>query len=216
MNSLKTRSLERIEDRMGSLDEGSIRYRLLASVKSFKTSWIDLGQALYSVWKDRIYKNWGYTTFDAYTSKELGIKKATAMKLLRSYYFLEKEEPAYLQKEQNESRQAFSIPGYESVNLLRLAKAKNALDKADYLHIRRSVLEMGREAGDVRKDLTTLMKQREELEPDEVRRQKRRAVIKRLVSSLKTLKTDIETSKFLPASMLKEIATLIHKIEAEI
>lgn len=216
MNSLRTKALDRIEERMGGVSADSVRYRILQSVKNFKTSWIDLGQALYSVWKDRLYKEWGFLTFDAYTSKELGIKKATALKLLKSYYFLEKEEPAYLQKDYVESRDASSLPNHESVNVLRLARNKNALDKEDYSRIKKYVLEMGRDAGAVKKDLTMLIKQREELAPDEARRKKRTAVIRRLLTALKTLKTDIEAAKMLPAATLKEISGLIHKIEAEI
>ena len=76
---MKTKSLERLEEKMTGIEEGSIRYRVLQSAKNFKTSWIDLGQALYSVWKDKSYKGWGYMTFDAYSQKEIGIKKATAI-----------------------------------------------------------------------------------------------------------------------------------------
>ncbi|MFA4981560.1 MAG: hypothetical protein WC592_03720 [Candidatus Omnitrophota bacterium] len=213
---MKTKSLERIEERMGALEEGSIRYGILQSVKSFKTSWIDLGQGLYSVWKDRLYKEWGYATFDAYTSKEIGIKKATALKLLKSYYFLEKEEPRFLQKDHPDMKEPSSIPSYESINVLRLAKDKSTLDHEDYSRIKKYVLEMGKDAGEVKKDLTTLIKQREELEPDEARRKKKVAVIKRLLTSLKTLKKDIEISKMLPMTTLRDIASLISKIESEI
>src|SRR4030042_972155 len=121
MPALKTRSLQEIEQRMQGVDQSSLRYKVLESVKNFKTSWIELGQALYSVWKDKLYKEWGYSTFEAYTAKEIGIKKTTAMKLLRSYYFLEKEEPAYLEKDYAEAGKVASIPSYDAVNVLRLA-----------------------------------------------------------------------------------------------
>ncbi|MFH0840129.1 MAG: hypothetical protein V1883_03840, partial [Candidatus Omnitrophota bacterium] len=82
---LRTKSIEKIEQKMQDMDENSLRYQILEKVKNFKISWISLGQALYSVWKDKLYKEWGYMTFEAYTAKEIGIKKQTAMKLLRSY-----------------------------------------------------------------------------------------------------------------------------------
>ena len=99
MNS--TRTLDRIDSQMQGVEEGSVRHLALRSAKNFKTSWVELGRALYTVWKDKCYKAWGYITFDAYTAKEIGIKKQTAMKLLKSYYFLEKEEPAVLNEEQS-------------------------------------------------------------------------------------------------------------------
>lgn len=216
MPASRSRSLERIEERMSSIPEDSIRYKILKSAKDFKTSWVDLGQALYSVWRDKSYKEWGYLTFDAYTSKEIGIKKPTAMKLLKSYFFLEKEEPLYLQKNFAESSDPSKLPTYESVNLLRLAKNKNTLDKDDYAGLKESILEMGKDAREVKKDLTTLMRQREELEPEEARRKRKIAVIKRLLTALKTLKADLETSKMLPVSTIKEVANLINKIELEL
>lgn len=216
MPGLKSRSVERIEEKMSSISEDSIRYKILKSAKDFKTSWLDLGQALYSVWRDKSYKEWGYLTFDAYTSKEIGIKKQTAMKLLKSYFFLEKEEPIYLEKSFSRSSDPSRLPTYESVNLLRLAKNKKTLDKDDYAGLKESILEMGKDAREVKKDLTSLMRQREELEPEEARKKRKTAMIKRLLTALKTLKTDLETSKMLPVSTIKEVASLIHKIELEL
>lgn len=213
---MKTRSLERIEEKMEGIDQSSIRYVVLRSARNFKTSWIELGQALYSVWKDKAYKEWGYITFDAYTQKEVGIKKATAMKLLKSYYFLEKEEPDYIQKDYSSSQAPASTPSYESVNLLRLAKNKNSLDKEDYQRFKKDVLDLGKEPGQVRRDLTSLMRQREELTPDEARQRRKFTVVKRVVSSLKTLKADIEAQKLLPTGLVREISLLIDKLEKEV
>ena len=214
MSALKSRSIEKIEERMSSVSEDSIRHRILQSAKNFKTSWVDLGQALYSVWKDKSYKGWGYMTFDAYTSKEIGIKKPTAMKLLKSYFFLEKEGSMYLKKD--DGRPPATLPTYDSVNLLRLVKGKNVLDEDDYTKMKREILEMGKDASAAKRDLTTLIRQREELEPEEARRKRKTAVIKRLLTALKTLKTDIERSKMLSANTIKEVSNLIHKIEIEI
>ncbi len=213
---MSTKTLKQIERRMEGLEEDSIRYKILEGAKNFKTSWMALGQALYAAWKDKLYREWGYVTFDAYTSKEIGIKKMTAMKLLKSYYFLEKEEPSYIERGPDAFRTPSAIPTYESVNILRLAKDKNILDKDDYANLKRDILDMGKDARDVKKDLTALMRQREELEPEEARKKRRAAVIKRLLTALKTLKADIEASKMLPASTIKEVSNLIHKIELEL
>ena len=213
---MKTKSLERLEEKMVGIEEDSIRYRVLRSAKNFKTSWIDLGQALYSVWKDKAYKDWGYITFDAYTQKEIGIKKVTAMKLLKSYYFLEKEEPVYLAKEHSEAQPAASAPSFESVNLLRLAKDKKTIDRDDYQRFKKDVLELGKDPGQFKKDLTAVMREREELSPEEASQKRKVASVRRLVSTLKTLKTDIETQKFLPMSLIKEVSVLINKLESEI
>lgn len=215
MSPLKSRSLENIERKMEGLDENSLRYRILQSVKNFKMSWIDLGQALYSVWKDKLYRDWGYLTFEAYTSKEIGIRKDTAMKLLKSYYFLEREEPQYLKKDFNETSEVPLMPSYESVNALRLAKNKKELNEEDYLSLKRGVFEKGKEARDVKKDLTLLIRQREELSPQEAREKRKAVTVKRLLSTLKTLKNEAEVARLLPANIIKDISNLIDKLEAE-
>ena len=216
MDRYKTKSLSAIEEKMADVGEGSLRYKILSSAKNFKTSWIDLGQALYSVWKDKLYKDWGFLTFDAYTSKEIGVRKNTALKLLKTYYFLEKEEPQLLNKGYVETKDAVEVPSYESVDILRLAKKKQMLDEDDYKRFRRDVFEKGRDAREVKKDLTALIKQREELEPEEARKKKREATIKRLLTVLKSLRREIEVTKVLPSDILKQTIALISRMESEI
>jgi hypothetical protein len=215
MDKLKTRSLEAIEEKMSGMDTESLRFQILNSAKNFKTSWIDLGQALYSVWKDKLFKDWGFLTFDAYTSKEIGIRKNTALKLLKTYYFLEKEEPHMVNRAYLKTKDASMVPNYESVEVLRLAKKKQLLDESDYRRFRKDILEKGRDGREVKKDLTTLIRQREELEPEDARRKKREATIKRLLASLRALKTEIEVTKVLPSDVLKQTKLLIDRIEAE-
>lgn len=216
MNRFKTKSITAIEEKMSGIDTESLRYQILQNAKSFKTSWIDLGQALYSVWKDKIYKDWGFLTFDAYTSKEIGIRKNTALKLLKTYYFLEKEEPQLLNKGYVETKDATEVPSYESVDMLRLAKKKQMLDEDDYKRFRKDVFEKGRDAREIKKDLTAIIKQREELEPDEARKKKREATIKRLLTTLKSLRREIEVTKVLPSDVLKQTVALISRMEAEL
>lgn len=214
MDELKSKALGRIERQMGETDEHSLRYRLLNAAKDFKTSWTELGRALYSVWKDKLYAKWGYVTFEAYTAKEIGIRKQTALKLLRSYYFLEREKAPYLQQEYVETAEAASVPGYESIDVLR--KARMDLDAGDYEKLRRDVFEKGRDAREVKKDLTALLKQRDELAPEEARRKKKIAAVKRLLGMLNTLQRDVEILKLLPANDIAEIRRLVKKIEDEL
>ena len=202
----KPKSLQNIEEKMGGLDVNSLRYHVLESARNFKTSWIELGRSLYSVWKDKLYKQWGFATFDAYSAKEIGIKKPTAMKLLRSYYFLEKEEPAYLNKS----------PSYEAVDLLRKAKDKKTLDMQDYSQLKKEIFEDGKDVQAVKRDLTSLIRQREELEPEEAYKKRRTATLRRFIGSLKALKQEAEVSKLLPAQLLKEAQELIKKIEEQL
>ncbi|RJP29686.1 MAG: hypothetical protein C4533_01485 [Candidatus Omnitrophota bacterium] len=214
MGDLKSRGMEKLEKKMQSIDADSMRYRILESAKMFKSSWIDLGQALYSAWKDKLYKNWGYQQFETYSVKELGIRKQTALKLLRSYFFLEKEEPAFLKREALESLEPSHVPNYESVDMLRSAKSRKILDEQDYSELKKDILEKGKDYRDVKKGLTELIRQRNELEPDEARQQKRQASLKRLLGLLRSVKKEAEVSKFLPEPVLKDAESLIKKIES--
>lgn len=216
MAGIKTKTLERIEQRMEGIDKGSFRYQVLQSVKKFKTSWVELGQALYSVWKDKLYKDWGFLTFEAYTSKEIGVQKQTATKLLKSYYFLEKEEPAYLDKGSAEADKVASLPTYEAINLLRLAKNKKGLNENDYASLKKEVFEKGKEAREIRKGLTALIRERQDLTPEEARKKRTETALKRFLTTLKSLKRDLEMSKMVSAGILKDTDALIKKIEAEI
>ena len=215
--NVKSRSLDNLEQKMKEFDEHALRFQVLEKVKHFKTSWIELGQALYSVWKDKLYRQWGFNQFDTYTDKEIGIKKPTAMKLLRSYYFLEKEEPEYLKKSvEGEPEEAGSIPSMEAVDLLRLAKNKKTLDESEYASLKKDVFEKGRDVKEIKKDLTSLMRQREELGPEEAREKRRDQTVRRFLGSLRAVKHEIESAKLLPVAIIKEVEALIKKIEHEL
>jgi len=216
MNEAKTKSLKSIEEKMEGLDAGSLRYHILENAKNFKTSWVQLGRALYTVWKDKLYKDWGYGSFDIYSVKEIGIRKQTALKLLRSYYFLEKEEPEYLKENYTQESEAAKIPSYESIDVLRQAKNKKAIDSKDYASLKKEIFENGKDAREVKRDLTTLIRQREELDPDEAYQKRKLATVKRFLGTLKALKQEIEVQKLLPAPIIKEAANLISKLEKEI
>lgn len=213
---IKSRSLSGIEQKIQSSEEGSFRRHVLQTAKDFKTSWIELGRGLYAVWKDKLYKEWGYATLEAYTAKEIGIKKITALKLLRSYYFLEKEEPDYLRSEAIASTDSAQVPNYESIDVLRMAKNKKDLDSSDYAHLKKEIFEKGKDASEVKKDLTALIRQRRELDPDGARKEHSLLVLKRFLGTLKALKREIEVSKLASASVIKEAQDLIARIESEI
>jgi hypothetical protein len=216
MSEIRTKAIDNLDKKMNEMSADELRYQVLKSAKDFKSSWIGLGQILYTVWKDKLYKDWGFAEFDNYTSKEIGIRKNTALKLLRSYSFLEKDNPRYLTKDYTEGAEASQIPTFEAVDVLRKASTNKKLDREDYAKIKKYVLESGKEAGDVKKDLTQMIKQQEELDPAEARKKKRVLVLKRFVGTLKAIRTEIKASKVLPEKVAKDIDKLIRELESEI
>jgi hypothetical protein len=216
MSNIHSSALGNIEQKIKDTADNPLRQHVLENARDFKRSWIELGRSLYSVWKDKLYRQWGYQDFDSYTTKEIGIRKQTAMKLLRSYFFLEKEEPAYLKESISESAKAVNVPSYESVDLLRLAKEKKDLDGRDYNNLKEAVFQKGKDSREVKKELTSLIRQRQELEPEEAWEQKRQTSIKRFIGILKSLKDEIKGSKMLSASLVQEADAFIRKLESEL
>jgi len=214
--NFKAKGIRNIEQKMQEVEADSFRHHVLESAKNFKTSWVALGRALYTVWKDKLYKDWGYNTIEGYSAKEIGIRKLTAMKLLRSYYFLEKEEPQYLSQDYSQGASAAAVPTYESIDLLRKAKNNKSLDNQDYTNLKKDIFEKGKDAQVIRKDLTALIRQRKEIDPEEEKQKTRIITVKRFLGTLKLMKREIEVSKSLPVSLLKETESLIRKLEAEI
>lgn len=205
----KTKALQNIERQMGELDPASFRYRVLDAARGFKSSWIELGQLLYSVSKDKKYRDWDYLTFEAYCEKEVGIKQATAVKMLKSYYFLEREEPAFLKEASSEGRPPAKIPGFESVNALRAAKESERLTPRQYEDLRQDVLESPKEEGEIKKKIRYVLKSTgpNRSAKDEAA-EKKTAAVKRLLSNLQGVKTQINELDF-PPKVLKQIDALI-------
>jgi len=100
--------------------------------------------------------------------------------------------------------------------VLRQASRNGEIDREDYARIRKYVLEDGKDAVTVKKDLTSLVREREDLDPEEAREKKRLTVLKRLLSLLKSVRKEIKMSKLLPETEIREISSIIGKLEAEV
>jgi len=193
-----------------------IREQVTEHAKNFKRSWINLGQALYPVWKEKWFFTWGYDKFENYTQQELGIKKPTAIKLLKSYYFVEQDEPEYLNAEFTEEREAPKVPDCDSINVLRLARANKELTKDDYQDLKKAIFEKGKDASGARKDLTAMMRERKVVDPDEEREQRNEAAIRKFLNAAQSFKKDMESLKLIRGDLLTETENLLKKLEQEI
>ena len=209
---MKTKSISRIEERMGELEPESLRYKVLDCARGFKSSWIALGQYLFSVYKDKLFKDWGYLTFEAYCSKEIGIKQATAMKLLKSYSFLEREEPAFLKKESIEERKPNRIPSYESVNALRLARESERLSENDYEALREEVLDDVKEDAEVKKKIKYILKSHAPKVSSEEKLDKKDQLVKKFLSQLRTARHEMGLLSF-PAKIINQVDDLVEVLE---
>ena len=203
------------ENKLTYVDD-TIRGQILEYAKDFKTSWLNLGRHIYSVWQDKLYHAWGYDKFEDYTEKELGITKQISMKLFKAYIFIEEDEPSYLKPSFRDDREPHRIPDYDAVNVLRLAKNRKELNKDDYQKLRSEVFERGSDASAVRKELTALIKERKQVDPDEEREQRSQSAIKKAFNALVLFKKDMETLKLIPGDILEEAKELMNKLEQQI
>lgn len=202
-----------------STDKDSLRSKVLEITKRHKASWIELGQCLYTVYHDKFYKDWGFLSFEAYCWNELRLKQPTAMKLLKSYYFLEKEEPKFIAKANSESdKSPREIPNYESVNILRLAKESKNVSEEEYEDIRESVIQKTSEPKEVRAQVKKIIQERkaDEADPKEVRRAKRNTAIKKLVTIISSTKRELEGERLIPDYLVKQMDALIKKLEDQL
>ena len=200
-----SKSIDRIQERMQTLPPESLRHRVLESAKQFKTSWVELGQYLVAVYKDKLFKDWGYSTFELYCAKEIGIKQQTAVKLLKSYLFLEEEEPEYL-KARASDHPASSAPSYEAVNALRLARQSERISDGDYEKVRAEVMEKGSEPEEVRKKIKYYLKPAEPREISEADRKS--AAAKKMVAYLESSLSEFSNLSF-PNKVLKKLEELL-------
>ncbi|MBU1113396.1 MAG: hypothetical protein KKH93_05940 [Candidatus Omnitrophica bacterium] len=202
-------------DNLSSLDADAVREQVVKATRDFKNSWRNLAKVLYLVWDKKLYRNWGYDRFDQFSEKEVHVRKHTAMKLIRSYQFLEKEEPLYLQDSRSEDKPYKATPSFETIATLQ--RARKTLGDDDYRKVKSDLLDRDKDPAEVKKDLTQLIRQRrKDLDPEEARTRSGRVAIERFISELKKFKRDIETLSVLPEIIAYDIGKLINKIEGYI
>lgn len=199
-----------------NVETDELRQKTVEIARKHKASWIELGQHLFTIYKDKHYKSWGYLSFETYCLKELGVKQTTASKLLKSYSFLEREEPRLVSNQTMEEEKPSRVPNYESVNLLRLAKENEKIAAKDYAQLRHSVIENAKEPKEVRTEIKKIEEEKIDRHSEQFKKQHRHQVIKRLITSLKTSKRELEAERVLPAYLLKQMGDLLEKLETQI
>lgn len=196
---------------MADLPAGSLRHQTLEAAKRFKASWIELGRMLWTVYREKKFREWGYLTFEAYCAKEVGIRASTAKKLLNSYYFLEKEEPSTL-KRLAEAAPA-SLPSADSVNLLRLLKNREEVPAEDYQKVRGYVLEKGKEPQEVRREVQSLLRENSAADPEQVEKVRTKSAVRRMIGTLRSLRRQLSGGELVPKKILAEVDGLAKKLE---
>lgn len=118
------------------------RVSMLRLTRRFKSSWLELGQALSEVKRQKTFERWGHASFEAYTKTELKLRADTVEKLTASYMFLHKRAPEVLQRDPLDA-----IPSYQAIDYLRRVEEKAAEDASipqeTLIDVRKQILDEG-------------------------------------------------------------------------
>ncbi len=199
-----SKGAQHIEELLQNLPENSSRYRVLASAKRFKSSWVELGQNLAHVSNSGEFTEWGYTSFEDYCSKEIRIRRQTAEKLLLAFRFLERREPGLLQKQEGRP-----LPDYRSIDLLRQAEEEQQFRPDDYASLRATVIEEERSHAAVAKQYRDMV---QTYQPDEQEAQSCRTAL----SAARRLSTSLEKLEDLPSDLHEAVQQLILYLEGRL
>jgi hypothetical protein len=119
------------------------RVELLRRARRFKTSWIELAEALTACKRHNSWRMWGYDTFEAYAKSELHLRQETVDKLTGSYSFLQRRAPAVLSRDPLTE----PFPSYQAVDFLRRAEESDDAPREAVEEIRKQVIEQAVPAG---------------------------------------------------------------------
>lgn len=113
------------------------RAELVRRARLFKTSWIELAEALTATRRSGRWKQWGFDSLEAYAKSELRLKPETVDKLTGSFSFLQRRAPAVLQRDPLSE----PMPSYQSVDFLRRADENPHANRDTVEEIRHRVLD---------------------------------------------------------------------------
>ena len=195
---MRTKTDADLEARIHQFKDDTERVDILRRARSFKASWVELGEALTHALREDSWKRWGYESFDDYCSKELHLRRETAHKLIGSYGFLKTKAPSVLRRD----GLAAPIPSLASVEFWKRAEERaeeSEAPEAAVAELRRAVVEEAQPASQLKRRYKEVFFPLEEGEKDARGKQAVLAAARRLVQVMgetrvvpKRLAEDIE------------------------
>jgi hypothetical protein len=214
----KTKTIQEIEDKLSVLDPESLRSQVLEAVKKFKGNWLELGRYLAAVNRKQSYKGWGFSTFPSYCTRELKIREQTVAKLLRSFLFLKKEAPDFLSSALEEEGRVERLPDFEAVDILRKARGRKTIGEDDYARMKEAVFKADVEPRELGRQFRSMIEaaRSASVDPDEAWEKRKSETVRRVLGSLKSIRSTLEDNKFLSHAIVETLNQVIKRIEDEV
>jgi hypothetical protein len=185
--------------RTGKPRLGRFREAVLQAARRFKSGWFELAGLLVKVRADNLFEGWGYESFESYCWRELRIRRQTALKLTRSYSFLDKHEPR-----RKADEEAMAAPAFEVVEALAEAESRGQLSAEDYRDVRDAIWDPDRPA-------TGLMRELAARFPRPIERED---VLSRFARSARKLADDLLGYPRMPRAIRDHASALADELEA--
>ncbi len=194
-----------LDSRIAEFQGDEERVEVLTRARRFKSSWIELGEALSRVMSSERFKQWGYASFEDYCGKELHIRRETAFKLTGSYTFLKSRAPDVLRRDGMRA----PIPPLESVSFWRRAEEESEAPAEALKELRRAVVDEAAPAASVKR------RYKEVFFPtgdDEKKDRDRTAVLSAAQKLLELLADARSVPKTLAADVEEQLGRLIQEL----
>jgi hypothetical protein len=184
--------------------EDAFRVRVRTAARALKSSWTDLARLLTRVRDEGLWEGWGFPNFESYCTRELHVRKATALKLTRSWSFLARHERDL----GSESDSTQPAPAFEVVEVLAGAEERGALSAEDYRSIRDSIWDEERPVAAVRRELN------ERFPPPPPERPPTQVHLERLARTARRLAEELRACRGVPSSVRSHADALAAEVES--
>lgn len=202
--------------KMNNPTSQELRSLVKGGVKNLKTQWIQAAQTMYSIHRDKLFEYWGYERFDHYIKAELGVKKSLAMKMIKTYIFLENHEPHVLKPEFYVLLDTDKIPDMDTISVLRTIRFKDKVSKEEYQYFRSMVFEKAVSASDLRLAFKNMMDKKKVENPEEVREIEKRRAFLHIRKALHVFRSRAKTMKWCGLDLIKKAEELFNELNQEI
>ncbi|MBX5480360.1 MAG: hypothetical protein IRZ16_00725 [Myxococcaceae bacterium] len=196
-------SVSAIAEKLKEVPPGTFRHTVLSAARRFKSSWVELGRLLKQVLDEGSYREWGYDTFEQYCAKELHIRKATADKLLRSFGFLHRHEPAAVANDNIVEL----APAFEVVEVLAGAEERGQLSAEEYRNIREAIWNPDKPTSELRREIAQRFPRPPPEPPADA------VVVRRLALAARKLAADLKACRKMPPAIVERALALAEDVE---